>query len=333
MIIKTTLARLVLLSLLFSTLTLSSCVQYKFINIQVLKPSKFSVTKDFVQPVIVAGIHKGVQGSPESLAQAALDSLAALEACMVLAENLAESPWFQGLNLPVKQYYRDDSSHLILPYPWEKVESMAASENADLVISLEYIKVTPQSDAYPFWDGATRAYYGYLSMNVYAYWRVYNLYDRKVMADYLHRDTLVWEKTDYYRIRVGDQLPGFFSAASYSGYVVGSEYAKKIAPSWMDDQRLYFFKGPKQMAKAAEFVSSNQWLEAASQWQAVLQNPKPRSKDAAKAAFNMALANEMLGKFDIALEWLNKSDQYFPLPETEWYRRIIQHRIKLMERL
>lgn len=314
-------------------LTLSSCVQYKFISIQTLKPSELSIPKDFIQPVIVAGIYRGVQGVPESLAQAALDSLAAMEACTVLAESLSESPWFQDVNLPVKQHYRDDSSHLILPYTWEKVETMAEVENADLLISLEYIKITPKTDGYSFWDGALQSYYGYLSMNIYAYWRIYNLYNKKVVAEYLYCDTLIWEQTDFYKVRMGDQLPGFFSAAAFCGYEVGKEYAKKIAPSWMDDQRLFFTKGPKQMEKAEAFVYENQWIDAAAQWQIILQNPKKRSRDAARAAFNMALANEMLGKFDIALEWLKESDEYYSLPETDWYKRIVEHRIKLLDRL
>jgi hypothetical protein len=154
-----------------------------------------------------------------------------------------------------------------------------------------------------------------------------------VFGEHLYRDTLTWEETDYYRVRVGDQLPGFFSVATYSGFLAGQDYAKKIAPSWMDEQRVYFVKGPKAMKTAAEFAQNNQWLDAAAHWQIVLKNYGNRPQLAAKVAFNMAVANEILGSFDVALEWLNQSESYYALPETSWYRRIIEHRIKLLERL
>ncbi|MDX9770920.1 MAG: DUF6340 family protein [Tenuifilaceae bacterium] len=325
--------RLFFLSFVLLALTFSSCVQYRLINIQTLKPAELAIPNNFIQPLVVVGTYEGIQGVPESMAQASLDSTAAIEAGLVLAETLAESPWFDGIEVPVKQHYRDDSSHLILPYPWKRVEEIAAGTNADLVISLEYIKLTPKTSGYPFWDGAMQAYYGYLSMNVYAYWRVYDLYQQKVYSEHLYRDTLTWEETDYYRVRVGDQLPGFFSAATYCGFLAGQDYAKRIAPSWMDEQRVYFVKGPKPMKVAAEFAQNNQWLDAAAQWQVVLRNYENRSQVAAKAAFNMAVANEILGSFDVALEWLNQSESYYVLPEASWYRKIIEHRIKLLERL
>jgi hypothetical protein len=314
-------------------LILGSCVQYKTISIQTLKPAEFSLPKDFIQPLIVAGVYKGVEGSPESIAQAALDSTAAMEACLVLSESLGQSPWFQDLNIPVKPHYRDESSHLIVPYPWSKVEQMAQDYNADLVISLEYIKITPKVDSYPFWDGAMQAYFGSLTMNIYAYWRVYYLYSQKVVGEYLFKDTLTWEEYDYYRVRTGDQLPGFFSASSYCGYVTGVSYAKKIAPSWMDEERLFFSRGTKQMQRAAEFALNNQWIDAATQWQYIIKKYDNRPQVAAKAAFNMAVANEMKGNFEVALEWLDKSQKLYLLPETTWYKRIIEHRIKLLERL
>ncbi|PKP37868.1 MAG: hypothetical protein CVT98_05600 [Bacteroidetes bacterium HGW-Bacteroidetes-15] len=326
--------KLNVLLLVVLSLSFFSCTQNKkVVNIQTLRPSELTIPKDFSQPIVVASIYKGIEGDRESMAQAALDSTAAMEAAIVLAESLYDSPWFQGLKIPVRSNYRDDSSRLILPFKWSKVEEICAKDNADLLISLEYIKITPSSDSYSYWDGVTNAYYGYLSMNIYAYWRVYDLNRKKVVADYLYRDTITWEDYDYINVRVGDQLPGFFSASSYSGYVVGSEYAKLIAPSWMDEQRIYFGGGSKEMRAAAELASQNDWLGAAGYWQQVLNNQKVKPEIAAKAAFNMAVANEMVGNFDVALEWLNKSAEYYSILELPTYRKLLELRIKLLEKL
>jgi len=101
--------------------------------------------------------------------------------------------------------------------------------------------------------------------------------------------------------------------------------ASKIAPIWLNDKRLLFHIGSKEMEKAALFAINGQWIEAASEWQKVF--ALKNRKLCAKAAFNMALANEMLGKFDLALEWLIKASNYYPLPEVDNYTITIQDRI------
>lgn len=323
---------LLLIAVLLTAIT-SCAPQKRLIDIQTLKPSELRVPKDFSQPIIISNIYKGIEDDYESMAQAALDSTAALEAAIVLSESLNESPLFQGLNIPVKSYYRHDSSRSILPFDWSTVDRLCSDDNADLLISLEYIKITPNTDSYPFWDGAAYAYYGSLTMNVYAFWRVYDLRARKVLAEHLHRDTLIWEEYDYTNVKIGYQLPGFFSAAAYCGYLAGLEYSQLIAPTWMDEQRLYFASGSKEMRNASELVASNKWLDAAAIWQRVIQNPDSKDELKAKAAFNMAVANEMLGNFDVSLEWLSKSSDFFSIPEQNWYVKLLELRIKLLERL
>lgn len=325
--------RLIIYILIISFPTFfSSCAQYKLFDIQTLKPSEVSLPKDFVQPLVVANIYKGIQGSDESMAQAAIDSIAATEAVFVITESLYDSPWFQGLSIPNHIHYRSDSSPYILPFNWTEATNIAKAYNADLIISLEYIKVDPKVDQYNYWQDYLQLYYGSLTKRIYAYWRIYDLNNKKILGESLYRDTLTWEKSDYRKVRIGDQLPGFFSAAAYCGYIVGSEYSKKIAPSWMNEQRLFYKSGSKDMVKASEFAEKNQWIDAAAQWQRVLKNPKISKKLAAKAAFNMAVANEMLGSFDVALAWLDESKKYYPLENEDWYRRVIEYRIKVMEK-
>jgi tetratricopeptide (TPR) repeat protein len=81
------------------------------------------------------------------------------------------------------------------------------------------------------------------------------------------------------------------------------------------------------MEKAAIYVSKSQWIDAAAEWQKVISGNKGRLK--AKAAFNLALANEMLGKFDLSIEWLRNARKYYPLPEIDDYQKTIEKRINL----
>jgi hypothetical protein len=59
------------------------------------------------------------------------------------------------------------------------------------------------------------------------------------------------------------------------------------------------------MIKAEEFAIKNDWLKAAEIWKQKTKNKNSQIK--AKACYNMALAAEMEGKPDLAIEWLAKS--------------------------
>lgn len=324
--------RLILLVLAPVFIALSSCAPYKVLEIQTLKPSEFSLPKKILNPVIVAGLYKGIEGVEESMAQAALDSVTSLEAVLTLAETLNQTPLFEDHDIPVVINYRTDTSREIVPYNWDVIDSIAQSNQADLVISLEYLKVTPYTDSYSYWDGSLTAYYGFLTCRTYAYWRTYDVASRKITAMYLHRDTVTWEQYDYAPIKIGQQLPGLFSAASYCGYETGLKYGSKIAPTWMDEQRIYYVKGSKSLKSTSELVENGQWLDAATQWQSIIQSNPKKLKLNAKAAFNMALANEMMGNFVMAEEWLAMAEEYYPLSEIDWYKRIIQYRIMVLEK-
>jgi hypothetical protein len=91
-----------LLILLFVILTFTSCVEYKIISIQTLKPAEIGISKDFSKAVAVASIYRGIEGVEESLAQAAIDSTAAVEAILTLAESLADSPMMNGIAIPTR---------------------------------------------------------------------------------------------------------------------------------------------------------------------------------------------------------------------------------------
>lgn len=324
--------KLILLGIIPIFIALGSCTPYKVLEIQTLKPAEFALPKETINPVIVAGLYRGIEGVEESMAQAALDSVSSLEAVLTLAESLSLTPLFEDQDIPVIINYRTDTSREIVPYEWDVVDSIAQSNQADLVISLEYLKITPHTDSYSYWDGSLTAYYGFLTCRSYAYWRAYDVVSRKITAMYLHRDTVTWEQYDYTPVKIGQQLPGLFSAASYCGYETGLQYGSKIAPTWMDEQRVYFAKGSKPLKGAAKLVENGQWLDAATQWQSIIQSNPKKVKLNARAAFNMALANEMMGNFEMAEEWLTMAEEYYPLSEIDWYRRIIRYRIQIMEK-
>ena len=59
------------------------------------------------------------------------------------------------------------------------------------------------------------------------------------------------------------------------------------------------------MLLAEKYALNNEWLKAAEIWNKLSKNKNPRI--AAKACYNMALACEMEGKLDAAIDWLVQS--------------------------
>lgn len=319
-------------SLLFS-IFLSSCIDYKYVAIQTLKPAEFSLPSNFIQPKIVVNYYNGIANDEESMARSAIDSTAADEAARALRSFMYDSPLFDKVNIPIVFNLRTDISPYITPLDWNSVETICNTDSSDLLISLDYISVKPEFESYSYYEGYTKLYYGVLTNKLMAYWRVYNLNDNKRCCETLIRDTINWEKSDFTPLVLGQQLPGLFSSAAYSGYVAAEKFAKRIVPTWTDEQRIYFSVGSSDMKAASQLVEMGKWLEAAGQWQKVIAKSKKRPKLAARAAFNMALANEMNGNFEVALEWLEKSKQLDFIYYESIYRQVILERIKVKEKL
>jgi hypothetical protein len=254
-----------------------------------------------------------------------MDSVASVEATLSLKESLQSSPWFEGIDIPIKTYQQTDSSRFIKPIPWNTLNRFYVNDSIDLIISLDYMKVLAKSDSYRTKSDGLEYYYGYLKMPIYAYWRVYDISKMQIPSAYLYQDTLIWDSNDWLPIKVGEQLPGYFNASAFAGADAGDKYSKKITPYWNDDKRLFFHTGSKEMEKAALFVAKGEWMNAAGEWQNVFALKK--NKLSAKAAFNLALANEMLGKFDLAMEWIRKAKKYYPLLEIEVYKSTIESRM------
>ena len=84
---------------------------------------------------------------------------------------------------------------------------------------------------------------------------------------------------------------------------LGKSFGTKIIPSWVQIDRMYYHSKNPEMIKAEKFAKNQDWLDAAEIW-----NKQTKNKNqeiAAKACYNMALACEMDGKHDLAIDWLN----------------------------
>lgn len=88
-----------------------------------------------------------------------------------------------------------------------------------------------------------------------------------------------------------------------------------LVPHWENTTRLYFNGGSPEMRDAVVSLNENDWEGARSLWMALYESRKKGSLKL-KAAFNTALAYEMLGDIDKAMEWLSRA-KVLAKPNTE----------------
>lgn len=314
--------------LLVLLITLNSCISYKYIDIEFYDPPQKNFSVQGNNLLVLENLHLRNTDSPVQKLDWAVDSVASSEATNALKSLLQTSPWFSGLKLSKHTYYRNDSSRVILPLTWQIVDSLSNTHDCHAIVSLEYLKVRPYYDSYAIWRGDYKEYYGFIKVLTYAYWRVYNIVSKKIELGQLLTDTLIWEKNDWTEVTPGNQLPGVFEACAYAGADAGERFAQLIAPQWQKDSRVvYVPSANKDMNRAYQLAIQGNWLDAAALWKKL--SSSNDKKLAAQAAFNMALANEMLSKFDISIKWLEFAEsKYTHLKFLKDYYELLKRRIQ-----
>jgi hypothetical protein len=86
---------------------------------------------------------------------------------------------------------------------------------------------------------------------------------------------------------------------------------------------MYYHSGNVELSKTDKLIEQGEWLKAAEIWKANIDNKN--KKIAAKSMFNLALANEMSGNLDAAIDWAVKSFQVFEQKNEIHYQNCMEY--------
>lgn len=167
----------------------------------------------------------------------------------------------------------------------------------DLFSSLDGIGYNPQLD---------RSYHLVFNM---AFWNFYDLTEQKLQYFYNRVDTISWQSDEINAFVTLQKLPQRGKALKEAAQISAISFAEFLVPHWEPVQRMYYKSGSSGLRKTEKFISEGKWLEAAKIWKANINNKNKRI--AAKSMFNMALAAEMEGHLDTAIDWAVKSYHVF----------------------
>ncbi len=293
---------------LFYLLILNSCVGYKEFAIEVFKPAEFSFTADAKKIVLISRNLKykndtlqNYYVSNNSLmkdkSKINMDSLA-ISICMdSLSSRLNSQGHFDRIKiLPFNMFPRIRVNE-IRPAKIDWYKSIAEKTDADYLILLDMFSCFYSVNSADYSPEAK-----VITSNI---WSVYNSKNQKIIDRFSQIDTLYWNQFDetgnYKKVNIPDKKNAITLAAT----AIADNYSKHILPSWAKVIRTLMLCDNPDFQKAVKLAQANQWEQAISIWQGFSESNSKLKR--ASALYNLAVACEMNGDIDKAIEFTDEA--------------------------
>ena len=285
-------------------LIMSSCVSFEKFSIEVYKPSELNLASNLKKIVLVSRNLKyqndtlqnyqvrnhqlkkdKIRFNMDSIAiKTCLDSLSG----RLLTQNKFENIWILPVNtFPVTRVNQ------IRPGTSDLYKSISEKTGADALIVLDMFSCFySQND-----DNNSTPIVNVVTSNI---WSVYGVREQKIIDRFTQVDTLYWDGLDENDLYKKLRVPAKQSAVTLAAGVIGENYARHILPAWIKVDRDFMLCGNPEFRKAAKLAKNRMWEEAVSIWQIYSESKSKRNK--VMALYNLALASEMNGNIDQAIE-------------------------------
>lgn len=270
------------------------------------------------------------------------DKMGAENTISGLADILAESPRLKAYRLPERM----KTSLVFGDFPqqlnWDEVNYICDTRHVDAIVALEKFDsdfiVTQASEVKreKNKDGKEINYTEYKAEGVANLKIAFRLYDPKtksIVDQYRFSRSNSWNATARSAREAANKLINRNNAIQEVGYNAGSYYGRRISPSWITVSREYYTKakGNADMEAGKRFAQTNDWKGAAEHWRKATESKI--AKVAGRACFNMALACEIEGNLDAAIQWATKAYVEYGNSNGRNYANILRDRQYEQQRL
>ena len=296
---------------------LTGCM--KSTQLTVLQPAQFKVP-DHIAKIAVIDRSKPSNGwlnvleglfTGEAIGQ---DRESRQQAVRGLTDALERTPRFRVISTGIEMSGSKAGVNLPTPLPWQEVERICADYAADAVVAIESFDSdnftsNRRQESKRKKDGKeiiTVSYRAEQRTSVRMGWRLYDPKMKIIADEYTTNDYLTRDATGSTEQQALRNLPSQQTVTRDVARIGGISYGMRIAPVYVDVTRNYYAKakGVKaQMKEAARYAKGGDWEKAAGIWKPIVDRAGDNRKAAGRAAYNMAVAAEMRGNLEVALEW------------------------------
>jgi hypothetical protein len=214
---------------------------------------------------------------------------------------------------------------------WNLVAEICESEGTDALLVLETFDsntdllvstATEQVSAIISTGSPKSTLPNQVNMNVVCYWRLYHPGTKSIIDQYQHSSYFTFDTN-------GGVLPP--TALPEAAYTAGITYIQRFLPGFYVERR-DLYKRTSGSAKN-QFIAGYRRAEVAN-WQGAIEiwdelADHEQNKTAGRASLNIAVANEVLGNTDLALDWAKKSYEYHNDKLGRSYSKILLRRKRL----
>lgn len=221
------------------------------------------------------------------------------------------------------------------PLTWNQVSELCNKHQADAIMSIEifdsdFIIANPVNIALQVLEGNALKGGGFrvTAVAVINYGvRLYDPTNKKILDEYQVAHRLNFEGTGSTAQDAFNHLLNKIEAINRVSYEAGRMYGERISPSYYSITREFYNK-PKRDRNLIAGVRKSQvadWKGAIESWTKALDGKR---KVARRAAFNIAVAYEVLGELEKAKEWAAMSFTEYGEKRGNDYHRALVYRIR-----
>ncbi len=329
---------------------LFSCAGTRDMQVSVLRPAKITIPSSIKRiailnravPTSSSGIESALSGeTPLRDKDLSEDCLRGLNETLNL-HSANENSRFDALRCATIMNAADGKSlNFGAPLDWKIIDSICVAQNVQALLVLEYFDTdfsifnpaaSAQAAVNAVLNGGATSVQVKGTATAEAGFRVYDPKTQKILYEDRFKYKKNWTQNSVNPIDALNKLIKRNDALLNVSYNTGVEFAYNIEPLYFWENRL-MYKGKKGGLQRGERQAlAKDWEAALKTWSEVFETSY-KSKIRAKAAFNAALACEVLGDLPGAQKWIQQAYIEGGKKQALWYSDIIDARIRQLTKL
>ena len=214
---------------------------------------------------------------------------------------------------------------------WNLLQEINRQYGTDIIIVIDSLNYIMDSGTETNYYSIPNEFYKFRELSIEVYWKMYDIYEKKIIDSFVYSDTLIWDAVDTDLKELDKKIPSVLSCVKEVSYFAAVDYSSRIFPVWKTQTRYLFAEGNKQFKIAAQLANEGKWDSASEIWK---QYVKHVDKEiASRACFNLALASEIIENIDHAIQWAQISYDLKEKKRTKYYILILKSRKSEIDKL